>query len=85
MLESDLDLDPVVAYKCYQERWKIEVMFTHYKSDICLDKVRVQDDFSVIGKEFINVIATIIYNFPNSYRLYPNWEVFALTQWKLIR
>ena len=25
------------------------------------------------------------YNFPNSYRLYPNWEVFALTQWKLIR
>ena len=60
VLESDLDLDPVVAYKCYQERWKIEVMFKHYKSDICLDKVRVQDDFSVIGKEFINVIATII-------------------------
>ena len=27
----------------------------------------------------------IEYNFPNSYRLYPNWEVFALTQWKLIR
>ncbi len=27
----------------------------------------------------------INYNFPNSYRLYPNWEVFALTQWKLIR
>ena len=27
----------------------------------------------------------IKYNFPNSYRLYQNWEVFALTQWKLIR
>lgn len=45
----------------------------------------LRQDLNLVGfansleQQFVN------YNFPNSYRLYPNWEVFALTQWKLIR
>ncbi|MDY5780264.1 MAG: transposase, partial [Succinivibrionaceae bacterium] len=36
-------------------------------------------------KSHMKISGQFEYNFPNSYRLYPNWEVFALTQWKLIR
>ena len=45
--------------QCYEERWLLELVFAQYKGDECLDKTRVQGDFSVIGSEFINFIATI--------------------------
>ena len=35
------------------------MVFKRYKSDECLDKTRVQGDFSVIGSEFINFISTV--------------------------
>ncbi len=59
VLESDQDLDPKVAYKCYDDRWLIELVFDKYKNDECLDKTNCQGDFSVIGSEFINFISTI--------------------------
>jgi len=59
VFESDMDLDPKTAYLCYDDRWLLELVFHHYKSDECLDKTNVQGDFSVIGSEFINFISTV--------------------------
>ncbi len=60
VFESDLDLDPATAYRCYDERWVLELVFNRCKNDDCLDKTNVQGDFSVIGSEFINFIATVL-------------------------
>ena len=60
VFESDQDLDPQIAYACYDDRWLLELVFNKYKSDECLDKTNVQGDFSVIGSEFINFISTVI-------------------------
>lgn len=60
VFESDQDLSPEAAYKCYQDRWLLELVFKHYKSDLGLDKTNVHNDFSVIGYEFINFISTIL-------------------------
>lgn len=60
VFESDQDLDPKTAYLCYDDRWLLELVFKRYKSDECLDKTNVQGDFSLIGSEFINFIATVL-------------------------
>ncbi len=60
VFESDQDLDPATAYRCYDERWVLELVFNRFKNDSCLDKTNVQGDFSVIGSEFINFIATTL-------------------------
>ena len=60
VFESDQDLDPKTAYQCYEDRWLLELVFNRYKNDECLDRTDVQGDFSVIGSEFINFIATVI-------------------------
>ena len=60
VLESDQNLPPVVAYTCYEERWKLEMVFKYYKMDEDLDRTRVQGDFAVIGSEFVNFISTLI-------------------------
>ena len=59
VLESDQDFKPEVAYACYEDRWLLELVFKRYKSDLCLDKTNVQGDFSLIGSEFVNFIATL--------------------------
>lgn len=59
VLESDQDLDAKTAYICYEDRWLLELVFNRYKSDECLDHTDVQNDFSVIGNEFINFISTV--------------------------
>ncbi len=59
VLESDQDLEPKVAYQCYDDRWLLELVFNRYKSDECLDHTNVQGDFSVIGNEFINFLSTV--------------------------
>ena len=58
--ESDLDLDPVVIYKMYMTRWEIEVVAKYYKNTCDFDETRVHNDYSVIGSEFCNFLATII-------------------------
>jgi transposase len=60
VFESDQDMLPETAYLCYDDRWLLELVFKHYKSDECLDKTSVQGDFSVIGSEFINFISTLV-------------------------
>jgi len=59
VFESDQDLDPKTVYQCYDDRWLLEMVFNRYKNDECLDKTNVQGDFSVIGAEFVNFIATV--------------------------
>ena len=60
VFESDQDLKPDVVYRCYEDRWQIELVFQRYKNDECLDQTGVQGDFSVIGSEFVNFISTTI-------------------------
>lgn len=59
-LESDLDMTLKDAYLCYAERWKLELVFKAYKSDIGLCETNVLSDYTVIGMEFINFISTRI-------------------------
>lgn len=60
VFESDLDLSPRTIYLCYGDRWQLELVFRLYKRDIDLDKTQCQNDFTVIGSEFINFIAILI-------------------------
>ena len=60
VLESDRDMLPGTAYQCYDDRWKLELVFRRYKNDECLDKTGAQGDFTVIGSEFVNFIATVM-------------------------
>ena len=59
VFESDLDLPPRDVYLCYDDRWLLELVFRSYKNDECLDQTRVQGDFTVIGSEYVNFIATL--------------------------
>ena len=60
VFESDQDLSPKTAYVSYDDRWLLELVFKRYKSDECLDRTNVQGDFSLIGSEFVNFIATAV-------------------------
>lgn len=60
VLESDLDMEPATAYKAYSQRWEIEIVMRYYKTACEFDDTRVQDDYSVIGSEFCNFLATVV-------------------------
>ena len=60
VLESDCDLSLENAYAAYAERWEIEVVMRFYKSACQFDDTRVQDDYSVIGSEFCDFLATVL-------------------------
>lgn len=58
--ESDYKLELNEAFDMYKSRWEIELMFNQYKNMNDLTKTGVHNDYSIIGKEFINYIATIM-------------------------
>ncbi len=58
--ESDSDLDPLIAYKTYAERWLPELIFKRYNSDECLELPDNQGTFSITGSEFVNFISAVI-------------------------
>ena len=60
IFESDVDLSLKDAYLTYESRWLLEAMFKQYKSNEALKETRVQEDFTVIGYEFVNFISTLI-------------------------
>ena len=60
VFQSDFEADAGTIYHCYADRWKLEMVFRRYKSDECLDKTRVEGDFTLIGSEFVNFISTLI-------------------------
>lgn len=58
--ESDSDLDPLIVYKTYAERWLPELIFKRYNSDECLELTYNQGTFSITGSEFVNFISAVI-------------------------
>ena len=60
VFESDLDMPLETVFRCYAERWQIELVFRSYKNDLLMDRTRVHGDFSVIGNEEINFISSLI-------------------------
>ncbi len=60
VFESDQDLSSYEIYRCYSERWELEVVFDMYKHDEELNDTAVQDEFAIRGYEFIDLIAAII-------------------------
>ena len=60
VFESDLDLSLSQVYKCYEDRWLLELLFSLYKGEEGLDQTNVQGDYSLIGAEFVNFIATVM-------------------------
>ena len=60
VLECDLDLPTEIVYKAYEDRWEIEIVMRYYKSACEFDETRVQDDYSVIGSEFCDFLATVL-------------------------
>ena len=59
VFETDIDLDPEVAYAIYEDRWLLELVFKRYKNELDFDQTNVQSDPSTIGKEFINFICIL--------------------------
>lgn len=57
---SDVDMDLLTAYRAYEERWKLEVMFMFYKDILKFDQTRVHEDCSVMGTEFINFLSILM-------------------------
>ena len=60
VLECDLDLDPEMVYRMYEERWEIEIVMRYYKEACEFDETRVHSDYSVIGSEFCNFLSTVL-------------------------
>ena len=60
LIESDLDLQPTTMYKIYERRLEIELVMMFYKQIFELDDTKVNKDYSVIGSEFCNFIASVI-------------------------
>ena len=60
VFESDLDTDPLIIYKMYDERWLIEECFRYYKNVTDFDDTKVHSDYSVYGSEFVNFIASVM-------------------------
>ena len=56
----DLDLDPGKVYKMYEERWEIEIVMRYYKSACEFDETRMHGDYSVVGSEFCDFLASVL-------------------------
>ena len=59
VFKSDLELPTKTIYSCYDDHLLLELVFKRYKNDEGLDATHVHGDFSVIGSEFINFLATL--------------------------
>lgn len=55
---SDVDLSPEEVYAYYSDRWMMELVFRFFKNDLDIHSTDAQDDFTVIGEEFVNTISS---------------------------
>lgn len=64
---SNRDLECCEVYRIYDDRWLIETFFKFRKGEMDIDDTRVHSDYSVIGHEFLDFLATLfmsrVYNF----------------------
>jgi hypothetical protein len=60
VLESAKDMLPKEIYQIYVLRWEIELLMRYYKCYEQLDETREHNDYSVLGSEFCNFLATML-------------------------
>ena len=60
VFKSKANLEPLVVYQAYSQRWSIEILFNMYKNIMDRDTVNVHGDYRVYSTEFINFLAAII-------------------------
>ena len=60
VFKTKANLDPLVVYTAYTQRWEIETLFNLYKNIIDRDTVNVHGDYRVYATELINFLSTII-------------------------
>ncbi len=61
MLVFESDLEPEAVYRIYEDRWETEMVFNWFDNSLKLNDIRAQEDFSLIGNEFINTIASMVF------------------------
>lgn len=60
VLKSKSNLDPLMIYQAYAQRWSVEVMFNLYKNIIDRNTVNVHTDYRVYATELVNFLSVII-------------------------
>ncbi len=60
VFKSKQDVDPLLVYLAYSQRWMIEILFNLYKNIMERDTVNVHTDYRVYATELINFISVII-------------------------
>lgn len=60
VFKSKANLNPLVVYQAYSQRWAIETFFNLYKNIMDRDTVNVHGDYRLYATEFINFLSTII-------------------------
>lgn len=58
--ESDLDEEPLNIYLSYDSHLTQEVFFDHVKNDLMCNSASLQTEYSIIGSELVNFIASVI-------------------------
>jgi len=62
VFESDLEMDSSKAYEIYNSRWLIELFFRSQEDIMEMDDTREESDYTVIGSNFINYLASIMHS-----------------------
>lgn len=60
VFKSKADLDPLIVYLAYAQRWSVETLFWLYKNIVDRDTVNVHSDYSVYATELINFLSVVI-------------------------
>ena len=60
VFESKTDMEPLLVYRAYAQRWDIEVFFDFYKNIIDRDCENVHNDYRVYATELINFLTALI-------------------------
>ena len=60
VFESKTDMEPILVYRAYAQRWDIEVFFDFYKNIIDRDCENVHNDYRVYATELINFLTALI-------------------------
>ena len=60
VIESNIDMEPQDVGKAYEGRWLVELCIKFDKDEKEMDDTREHSDYSVIGSNFINYLASIM-------------------------
>lgn len=57
---SSVDIEPIVAYLAYLQRWNLEDLFYLFKCTLDLDTLNVRTNYRLYATEFVNFLSAII-------------------------